>query len=187
MPVRIASKQDGFRRCGVAHSCAPVVWPDNKFTAKQLKQLQAEPMLIVDVINDAAPEPTVSSQVMTLGDLILTADLATLQLARGAINDRLVEELDVPGLLALRAEIDDALDAQGYYETVGPERATFSHAQHGHAEFNSNTESGTGVTGEATEQPKPEPEKAPAQPETQDKPDSDGVKTAIKAAKNSGK
>lgn len=187
MPVRIASKQDGFRRCGVAHSCAPVVWPDDKFTAKQLKQLQAEPMLIVDIVSDTAPEPASVLKVLTLDELIAAADLATLKLARLAINDRLVDELDVPGLLELRADILDALDAQGYTDPVDPERTAFVHVQHGHAEFNDDTVTGTGVTGEATEKPKPESDKAPEQPETQDKPDSDGVKTAVKAAKNSGK
>ncbi|WP_049857119.1 HI1506-related protein [Trabulsiella odontotermitis] len=183
MPVRIASKQDGFRRCGVAHSSALVVWPDDKFTAKQLKQLQAEPMLIVDIVSDAAPEPASVLKVLTLGELIAAADLATLKLARLAINNRLVEELDVQGLLGLRAEINDALDAQGYSDPVDPAPAPGAVVSDGPAAVISDTS----ATGEATEQPKPEPEKAPAQPETPAKPDSDDVKPAVKSSKKSDK
>ncbi|MFZ4221393.1 HI1506-related protein [Enterobacter ludwigii] len=167
MPVRITSKSEGFRRCGVDHTCKPTTWPDDKFTPAQLKQLQAEPMLIVDIASNTAPEPTSITQVMTLANLIREADLSTLQLARIAISDRLVEKLDVPGLLALRAEIDDALDAQGYSDPADPAPAAGAVVE--------------------SEQPKPEPEKAPEQPEPPVKQDSDGVKTAVKAAKNSGK
>lgn len=174
MPVRIASKQDGFRRCGVAHSCAPVIWPDDKFTAKQLKQLQAEPMLIVDIISDVAAKADPIRQDIMLGQLIADAPLAVLHLARAAINERLVEELDVPGLLTLRTEINDALDALGYSDPVDPAPAPGAVVSDDPAALIS----GNGATGEVTEQPNPE---------TPVKPDSDGVKTTIKAAKNSGK
>ncbi|WP_449543646.1 HI1506-related protein [Enterobacter ludwigii] len=183
MPVRIASKQDGFRRCGVAHSCAPVVWPDDKFTAKQLKQLQAEPMLIVDIISDVAAKADPIRQDIMLGKLIADAPLAVLHLARAAINERLVEELDVPGLLTLRAEINDALDAQGYSDPVDPAPAPGALVADGSAAVIRDN----GATGEATGQLKPEPEKAPAPPETPVKPDSDDVKTPVKSGKNSGK
>lgn len=50
--IRIISKKEGFRRCGISHSEEPKFYPDNRFTKPQLKQLQAEPMLIVDVLPD---------------------------------------------------------------------------------------------------------------------------------------
>jgi len=46
--IRITSKQDGFRRAGMAHSKEPKEYPDNKFSKEQLAALKAEPMLIVE-------------------------------------------------------------------------------------------------------------------------------------------
>ena len=48
--IRITSKQAGFRRCGVAHPAAPTDHADDAFTPAQLEQLQAEPMLLVEII-----------------------------------------------------------------------------------------------------------------------------------------
>ena len=48
--IRITSKQEGFRRCGISHTKEPVEYPDSTFTAAQVAALQAETQLIVDVI-----------------------------------------------------------------------------------------------------------------------------------------
>ena len=48
--IRITSLQDGFRRCGVAHSCEDTEYRDNFFTSDQLKTLREEPMLLVEII-----------------------------------------------------------------------------------------------------------------------------------------
>lgn len=48
--IRITSKQAGFRRCGVAHPAEPTDHPDDRFTAKELAALKAEPMLVVEEI-----------------------------------------------------------------------------------------------------------------------------------------
>ena len=50
MPIRITSRKEGFRRCGIAHSEKPVVYPDDRFSAEELEMLEAEPMLIVERI-----------------------------------------------------------------------------------------------------------------------------------------
>lgn len=50
MPIKIISKRDGFRRCGIAHPAEPVVYPDGTFSQDQIKRLKAEPMLIVEEI-----------------------------------------------------------------------------------------------------------------------------------------
>ena len=50
--IRIRSKKDGFRRCGMAHPAGPVEYPNEKFTPAQLKVLKAEPMLWVEEIPD---------------------------------------------------------------------------------------------------------------------------------------
>ena len=47
--IRIQSKKDGFRRCGMAHPKGPVDYPEDRFTAEELAILKAEPMLTVTV------------------------------------------------------------------------------------------------------------------------------------------
>lgn len=54
--IRIISKKEGFRRCGVAHSEKPTDYPDDKFTTKELKRLKNEPMLIVVELPDEKPK-----------------------------------------------------------------------------------------------------------------------------------
>ena len=49
MPIIITSKQAGFRRCGIAHPAQAKEHADNAFTEAQLAQLQADPMLLVEV------------------------------------------------------------------------------------------------------------------------------------------
>ncbi|GAB7078761.1 HI1506-related protein [Megalodesulfovibrio paquesii] len=50
MPIVIIAKKDGFRRCGVSHSGQPTTWPEDRFTPEELAILQAEPMLVVQVV-----------------------------------------------------------------------------------------------------------------------------------------
>ena len=53
MPVQITAKKDGFRRAGVAHPAVMTEYADDAFTAEQLAQLKAEPMLTVKIIKAA--------------------------------------------------------------------------------------------------------------------------------------
>ena len=48
--IRITSIKDGFRRCGMAHPKEPTEYPDGRFSTKELKILDDEPMLFVEVI-----------------------------------------------------------------------------------------------------------------------------------------
>jgi hypothetical protein len=49
-----AKRKDGIRRCGMHHPATAVVHPEGKFTAAQVKELKAEPLLhVVEV--PAAP------------------------------------------------------------------------------------------------------------------------------------
>jgi len=59
MPIVIIAKKDGFRRCGVSHSGQATTWPEDRFTPEELAILQAEPMLVVQVVPETAeaPEP----------------------------------------------------------------------------------------------------------------------------------
>lgn len=59
--IRITSKKDGFRRCGVAHPAAPTDHPNQAFTPEQLAVLGAEPMLVVQRLADP-PTDTVKAQ-----------------------------------------------------------------------------------------------------------------------------
>lgn len=51
MPIRITSMKEGFRRCGIAHSREPKIYPDDRFSKEELKILQAEPMLKVEKVS----------------------------------------------------------------------------------------------------------------------------------------
>ncbi|WP_157669910.1 Mu-like prophage major head subunit gpT family protein [Chitinibacter sp. GC72] len=53
--IRITAKVNGFRRAGLAHQASPTEHPNDTFTEAQLAQLLAEPMLVVEVLDD--PEP----------------------------------------------------------------------------------------------------------------------------------
>jgi hypothetical protein len=57
MTIIIVSKQEGFRRAGVAHSEKPASYPDDHFTKEQLDNLEAEPMLRVSHVEDHEPDP----------------------------------------------------------------------------------------------------------------------------------
>ena len=54
--IRITAKQDGFRRCGVAFSRTATDFPNKAFTAEQLETLQAEPNLVVEILEDKKKE-----------------------------------------------------------------------------------------------------------------------------------
>lgn len=55
--IRITCKQHNFRRCRVAHPKGTTDYPDDTFTPEQIKVLQAEPKLIVEIVPDE-PEGT---------------------------------------------------------------------------------------------------------------------------------
>jgi len=48
--LRIKSKRNNFRRCGVAHSDQWVEHPEGRFTAGEIAILKAEPMLQVEMV-----------------------------------------------------------------------------------------------------------------------------------------
>lgn len=49
--IRIISKREGFRRCGVAHSETATFHDIDAFTSEQLQTLSTDPMLVVDVVD----------------------------------------------------------------------------------------------------------------------------------------
>lgn len=54
--IIITSKQDGFRRCGVAHPGVATDYPNDRFSDEELETLQKEPMLTVVVGDDKPAE-----------------------------------------------------------------------------------------------------------------------------------
>lgn len=54
--LRITSKSNGFRRCGIAHPDTPVVHSRDAFTPEQVEILKAEPMLIVEELPEYTAE-----------------------------------------------------------------------------------------------------------------------------------
>jgi len=54
--IRITSKAANFRRCGISHSPTPTEHPNDRFSKEELEILMAEPMLIVEHINEKKEE-----------------------------------------------------------------------------------------------------------------------------------
>ena len=50
--IKITSKRHNFRRCNAAHPKGATVYPDDRFSKKDLKILKAEPMLTVEVLEE---------------------------------------------------------------------------------------------------------------------------------------
>lgn len=74
--IIITAKKDGFRRCGLAHSARPVEYPDEAFSPEQLAELQAEPMLVVELVADKPDEkaPASDQDPMLVVELVATED-----------------------------------------------------------------------------------------------------------------
>lgn len=53
--IRITSKKEGFRRCGVAHPATLVEHADDVFTPEQIERLKTEPMLMVELVDYSQP------------------------------------------------------------------------------------------------------------------------------------
>ena len=95
--LRIASTRPGLWRCGVQHPAEAVIHPAGTFSAEEVERLQAEPALVVDVVDGdgrpeggvAAPAPSslAASMVEALGHL------SAEQLAR--LSGMTPEEIDI--------------------------------------------------------------------------------------------
>ena len=82
MSICITAKRDGFRRCGVDHPSKRTEYPDGTFTQAQIKSLQGEPMLVVELTaGTAGKTPNVADTIA----LVQAADTveALDQLAEG--------------------------------------------------------------------------------------------------------
>lgn len=50
--IRIKSRQDGFRRAGIAHPTRPTEYPDDFFTPAQIDAIKADDMLVVEIVQE---------------------------------------------------------------------------------------------------------------------------------------
>ena len=81
MTIGISSRQEGFRRCGIAHSISRTEYADDHFSKEQLAALKAEPMLVVHLVKDEPPGPNAAKAIALVKG---AADLAALdELALG--------------------------------------------------------------------------------------------------------
>lgn len=90
--IRITSKKNNFCRCGIAHPDKAVEYPDDKFTEKELERLQAEPMLIVEVM-DEAQEKVKKETKLTVAQLKERLDKLEIKYEPTAKKDDLVNLL----------------------------------------------------------------------------------------------
>lgn len=102
--IRITAKQDGFRRCGIAHPATPIEHPASRFPEGDLARLEAEPMLIVErVVPASVPiAPKLSAAAAKLVEE-WALDTATIT-ATGA--DGLVTKADVEAHLKTLGDAD---------------------------------------------------------------------------------
>ena len=66
--IRITSKTEGFRRAGISHTREPVDHQDDKFSKEEMALLQAEPMLVVQHVEDSSegdPEADLAATILT--------------------------------------------------------------------------------------------------------------------------
>lgn len=87
--IRIRSKRHNFRRCGMPHPKGPAEYPDGRFTEEEVKILQAEPMLIVEVIPDK--KDTDPLKEMTVAQLKKLLDDMQVEYPDGAKKQDLIE------------------------------------------------------------------------------------------------
>ena len=55
--IKIISLREGFRRAGISHSTNPVLHEDDAFTPEELKALQGDSMLVVEVVKRGPGRP----------------------------------------------------------------------------------------------------------------------------------
>ena len=104
--IRITAKKEGFRRAGMAHSKESTDHPEDAFTEEQLKALEAEPNLTVQIIDEQPKAPTIT------------------ELLKGNVTDvvaRIAEASDEIRAQMLKAEQAKAKPRPGVLKALGVE------------------------------------------------------------------
>ena len=76
--IKITSKQEGFRRCGIAHGCLETQYKDDFFSDEQLEQLRKEPMLVVDWSENEPPSLNATETIALVKTLSTLDELAAI-------------------------------------------------------------------------------------------------------------
>ena len=74
--IRIRSKYHNFRRCGLPHPKEAREYPGDRFSEQELKILNAEPVLIVEIIPDE-PEPASPDDLIAAAEEAIEAGQVT--------------------------------------------------------------------------------------------------------------
>lgn len=143
MSIRITSSIAGFRRAGVAHPAVPTLYPNDHFTPEQIRQLEAEPRLVVEHIEDPAQaggDPDPQGTVGTAGvsesmtghiDGVVNADGTQQDLAELKVDELrdLAKELEISGYSDMKkAELVTAIKAEQVEVAAEPSATTESEA-----------------------------------------------------------
>jgi len=67
--IRIAAKQEGFRRCGIAHTVMETEYPEDRFTEEEMALLKAEPMLVVHVVDRPGQALTATAMIALVKEI----------------------------------------------------------------------------------------------------------------------
>jgi hypothetical protein len=89
--IQISAKQEGFRRCGMAHPSQPTEYPAGHFTEEQIEILKDEPMLTVVEIEEA-PKPNANEAIAKAKAAATIADLD--ELAKGEDRKSVVAAIE---------------------------------------------------------------------------------------------
>ncbi len=84
--IRISSKKEGFRRCGVPHSRQPVNYSDDHFSVEELKILRAESMLKVEDVENAPVRLNANDTIALVKAALTIEELEGLQLGEERIG-----------------------------------------------------------------------------------------------------
>ncbi|MGK3122909.1 hypothetical protein ACCY16_02140 [Candidatus Pantoea formicae] len=117
--ITITAKRNNFMRCGVAHKDTPVTWEDGAFTDAQIRDLKAEPMLVVydgaqvpkGNLDDALVQLQAKNDALQDQVTSLTSELVTQQnYVTNLTADKTALQANIDGLsgdkTALQATID---------------------------------------------------------------------------------
>jgi len=89
--IRITSKQHNFRRCRVAHPKGTTEYPDDRFTEEQIKVLQAEPKLTVEIVKNREKTEVKGEEQADPGEQIEGAEEERPDLTVRELKERLEE------------------------------------------------------------------------------------------------
>jgi hypothetical protein len=89
MTIKIKSKQNNFRRCGIPHPDQWTEYPDDKFTKEELVILKKEPMLIVEEMSNPK-----KYEDMNKGQLVFAMQAKGLEIPENATKAVMIDLLN---------------------------------------------------------------------------------------------